>query len=374
MKLAIISHTEHYRDSQGRIVGWGPTVTEINHLIRDFDKIYHLAFFHPEDPPASSLPYTSSDIEFIALPICGGRSLVKKLSVFNKMPATLWVIEKILKKVDVFQFRAPVGMGVYLIPWLSLFHKKKGWYKYAGNWNQQNPPLGFFLQRWMLKKQKRSVTINGIWPDQPGHCISFENPCLTSEDLKEGKCILKTKNYEGKFSYCFVGRLEDEKGVQRILDAFKDINSSKVEKIHFIGNGAKLDYYMEVARNISFPVEFHGFISRTEIFQIYKRCQFLLLPSTASEGFPKVIAEAMNFGCIPIVSDISSIGHYLQDTENGFLVNPVTAKSLHRIIHECNEINPDVLSKMAYNNHEIATLFTYNRYNSRVRKEILIAD
>ena len=41
MKLLIISHTEHYRNSLGAIVGWGPTLTEINFLATVFDEIYH---------------------------------------------------------------------------------------------------------------------------------------------------------------------------------------------------------------------------------------------------------------------------------------------------------------------------------------------
>ena len=38
MKLTIISHTEHYKLSDGTLVGWGPTITEINHLAEIFDE------------------------------------------------------------------------------------------------------------------------------------------------------------------------------------------------------------------------------------------------------------------------------------------------------------------------------------------------
>jgi len=80
MKLAIISHTEHYKDGDGNIVGWGPTITEINHLAKDFEKIYHVAFFHPEDAPPSSLRYTAPNVEFVPLPI-----LETKVSLYTLM-------------------------------------------------------------------------------------------------------------------------------------------------------------------------------------------------------------------------------------------------------------------------------------------------
>lgn len=372
MKLAIISHTEHYRNSEGEIVGWGPTVTEINHLIQDFEKIYHLAFFHPEDPPPSSLPYTSADIEFIALPASGGRNLIKKAGILTKMPATLRIIERTLKKVDVFQFRTPVGIGVYLIPWLSILHSKKGWYKYAGNWNQENPPLGFYLQRWMLKKQRRKVTINGSWQDQPAHCLTFENPCLTVEERKEGEEVVKNKRFIKPYSFCFVGRLEDEKGVTRILDAFQMLKGSEeLSELHFIGDGPGLRTYQEKAKTLGVKVRFHKFVGRQKVFEIYKACHFLLLPSTASEGFPKVIAEAMNFGCIPIVSGISSIEQYVQKGKNGFIVNAFDEKGIVKGIDEALQMDEKRLREIVSRNFLTAALFTFARYREQIRRKVL---
>ena len=37
MKLLIISHTRHYIED-GQILGWGPTLNEINHLLDVFEK------------------------------------------------------------------------------------------------------------------------------------------------------------------------------------------------------------------------------------------------------------------------------------------------------------------------------------------------
>ncbi|RMH12405.1 MAG: capsular biosynthesis protein, partial [Gammaproteobacteria bacterium] len=53
MKLAIISHTEHYLRN-GQIVGWGPTITEINHLTEIFEEIWHVAVFKEEPAPPSA--------------------------------------------------------------------------------------------------------------------------------------------------------------------------------------------------------------------------------------------------------------------------------------------------------------------------------
>ena len=371
MKLAIISHTEHYRNQDGNIVGWGPTITEINHLLDRFDEIYHVAFFHEETPPPSSIPYKSYRVKFVSLPPSGGRTIKDKLTVITNLPKTLSIVNQVLKKVDVFQFRAPVGIGVYLIPYLTYRVKKKGWFKYAGNWAQENAPLGYAIQRNMLKKQKRTVTINGKWPDQPKHCLTFENPCLTLKEREEGRKVIEEKNYQLKFTFCFVGRLEDEKGVQRIIDAVTNLgNLNRIEKIHLIGNGAKRKVYEEQVQAQNLPIQFHGFLSRTEVFNIYRASHFLLLPSTASEGFPKVIAEGMNFGCIPIVSDVSSIGQYI-NSENGFIVNPTTAEKLTSILKEIETVNQLELKEKALKAYQVAESFTFENYNNRICNEIL---
>src|SRR5690606_15465084 len=362
MKLTIISHTEHYKKPNGTIVGWGPTISEINHLATDFEEIYHIAFLHQGIPPKSSLPYNSENIKFIPLQPVGGESIGAKMKIILNIPTVINTVRKTLKNVDVFQLRTPTGIGVFLIPYLTLFSNKKGWYKYAGNWNQHNPPIGYALQRWMLKKQKRKVTINGRWPNQPDHCLTFENPCLTEKEREEGLQIMEKKSLAPPYIVCFVGRLEDAKGVQRIINAFGSLNSlEKVAAIHFIGNGEKMEHYEKQCKDLRIPAIFHGFLERNKVFGIYRESHFLILPSTASEGFPKVIAEAMNYGCVPIVSAVSSIGQYV-NSQNGFIVNPCTATELRHTLQKLERLDSEDLKIKALEAHKAAKDFTFEYY------------
>ena len=374
LKLAIISHTEHYQDKTGNIVGWGPTITEINHLADHFNYIYHLAFFYEEPPKKSSLPYDKANIEFVSLPISGGKTIMDKLGILFDMPLLITKVDQYLKKVDVFQFRVPIGFGVYLIPYLTMMSRKLGWFKYAGNWNQKNPSIGYAIQLYFLKKQSRKVTINGKWPNQPNQCYTFENPCLTDQERYLGKDLIWQKDYSPPYELCFVGRLEDEKGVQRILDGLKNINRSGfIKNIHMIGDGVKKEDYKKQIKKYDLPVSLHGFLERDEVFKFYQRSHFLLLPSTASEGFPKVIAEGMNYGCIPIVSAISSIGQYINN-ENGFIVEPTNAEKLTQILKEIEGLPENVLKNKVNLSYDVAKNFTYEYYIGRIKKDILEKD
>ena len=365
MKLVIISHTAHYKTTEGEIVGWGPTVTEINHLLPLFDKIYHCSFLHSEEPPKSSLPYTSSDIEFIPLTPSGGKGILQKLTVFSTLPETLKTIRSTLELADIFQFRAPTGIGIYLIPYLTYFERKKGWFKYAGNWNQKKSPPAYALQRWMLKKQSRRVTINGTWPDQPENIISFDNPCLTIADREKGLLAVQTKTLEGKPSICFVGNLTLEKGFDIFMDVL-DQMTDHLEEIHVIGDGPLRSTYEKKCPSVIF----HGYLPKEGVHDVYLNCHFIGLPSL-SEGFPKVIAEGINFGCIPIVSDISGIGQIIKEEENGFLIKSITREGFKLALNKALKIKNNDYRNISEINYQLASRFTYDIYVQNLKSKVL---
>ena len=369
-RLTIISHTEHYKTSDGNIVGLGSTVTEINHLIEVFDEIVHVAMLHNCSPPPSALPYISNKITFVALPALGGQKISDKIAIVIKAFTVLKTVKTTINKTDYFQFRAPTGIGVFVIPYLILFSSKKGCFKYAGNWKQKNAPLAYSFQRWLLKQQKRKVTINGVWSNQPKHCITFENPCLTIEEVKQGQIIIKNKRIDNNaIQFCFVGRLEEQKGVDLLIEAFTKLTEAEktnIKAIHIVGDGKSKQKYMKMVLNSGLPFIFHGFLSRHDVHNIYKDCHAIVLPS-ASEGFPKVIAEAMNYGCLPIVSNISSIGHYVQSGCNGFLLDTIAVDSLIISIRDVLNLKHLVFSQMIQNQNEKPNKFTYSYYNNRIK-------
>ncbi len=371
MKLLIISHTEHYKNSDGEIVGWGSTITELNHLTDIFDEVHHCAPLNEGIAPLSSLPYISSKIKFIPLKPYGGDTLLKKLSVLTTAPHNLRIIRRSLKDVDIFQFRAPTGMGIYVIPWLMYLSGKKGWFKYAGNWKQPNPPLGYRIQkRYLVQNSKFHVTINGKWDDQPDHCLTFENPCLTQEELAVGEDNVSNKDYSGKLNFIFVGRLEKAKGVYRILDAFGKIDSDRIGKIHLIGDGDERELFEEIAAKTGCDIVFHGFLPQNRVFELYKQSHIFLLPSD-SEGFPKVLAEAANFGSIPIVSDISCLSDYVTNGKEGWLFDLEEVDALKSRIINVLDSPGDELYNIARKIQKQSNLFTFEYYNYRIKNELL---
>ena len=367
--LVVVSHTEHYRDENGEIRGWGSTVTELNYLAQHWEKITHVACLHPGATEANALPYTAANIEFKAIPPFGGPGLADKLGILFKMPRIISEIRRALPTATEVQLRLPTGMGVVLLPWFSFrISDYLFWVKYAGNWSQEKAPLGYRFQRWWLKRNfaRCKVTINGSWPSQPAHCKSFENPCLFNEELDHSEEIVANKSYD-ELKVCFVGRLSTNKGVLRILDALNMPQAKAIKEIHFVGDGPLKDHILDFAAKSEIRITFHGFLNRDEIREIYKECQLIMLPSD-SEGFPKVIAEAMAYGCIPIVSDVSSIGQYVNNS-NGYLWD---MKEDFDTYFQTLELDADSLKQRSGNAHKMAYAFTFEAYYRKLQKNVFL--
>ena len=372
--LTIISHTEHYKLPNGTIVGLGSTVTEINHLLNVFDQINHVAMLHTTPAPANALPYASEHIKLIPIKAVGGQGFIDKLSVLWQAPKVLNVVRKAIRKSDCFQFRAPTGIGVYVIPYLMFFNSKKGWFKYAGNWKQKNAPLAYRFQKWLLEHQKRNVTINGLWPNQPNQCLTFENPCLSNIDIEKGNQSVKDKAISNNLvNFCFVGRLEEEKGIGLLINAFKSLSENEISKvgtIHIVGHGRNIEDYKNMANEAKLNFCFHGFLSRESVHDIYIKSHAIVLPS-ASEGFPKVIAEALNFGCLPVVSNVSGISNYIKEGQNGFLLDTISVEGIVDKLKSVLNMSEQGYSKMIDFERDNIKKFTFDYYNARIKNELM---
>lgn len=373
MKLAIISHTPHYIRNE-MITGWGPTVREINKLTGLFEEIYHIAPLHKESAPDNSLSYDSGKIHFIPLKPYGGKSPGEKLTIITTAYFNLKKIRSVLDKVDWVQFRAPTSMGLYVLPYLSLRKKPKRWVKYAGNWKMSDPPLSYRFQKWWLEKNflRSKVTINGQWTGQKEHILNFQNPCLDNEELYNGREISLNKSFESRLTLCFAGTLTKNKGVDILLEGLSMLKSKEqIREVIFAGEGIGRKEYEQKAAGTGIKISFRGMVSREELEKIYGESHLIILPSE-SEGFPKVIAEAAAYGCIPVVSDVSSIGQYFNDT-NGFLLKRIEKSEIADKI-ELALSNRKKLKEMSMKCTAVAELFTFENYNINLKKKILSQD
>ena len=360
MKLGIVSHTEHCKVG-GQWEGLAPTVREIDFVSRHFTKVIHAGCgYETEMQSLQTTSYQSDNVEFVPLIPTGGDRLAEKVKILLHAPRNLWRVLKVIRESDILQLRLPTGMGVYLLPFFLVFVRKPYWVKYAGNWQQSDPPWSYSFQRRLLTNHNDGpITINGTWKEQKSHVLSFENPCMSQLELGEARRSAKQRNRRGPFRFLFVGRLEEAKGVGRILDAIRVFRMcDAVESIHFVGDGQCRENYEREAMSLGVHCQFHGVLPRKALNQLYAKSHFLLLPSD-SEGFPKVLAEAGAFGVIPIVSAVSAIPQYIT-SDHGHLWPTETEFS--EWLNDQELFDTERMAKMSANMSKLAEIFTYEHY------------
>lgn len=361
-KLTIISDTPMYQLNDD-FFAFGPVVREIEFIEYLFDEITWVGFNRTDKIGDLSMQkIDSSKIKLVFLKPVGGKGVFSFVNVVFQYPIMFFRIVKYICKSDIIHTRAPSHPALIALLSSFLFQKKIWWNKFAGNWNQHKPPYSYGFQKLlMLKATFSKVTLNGFWSDQPAHCFSFENPCLTKGDIDNGIEICTNKNFSPPFIFSFVGRLETPKGVDRILEALATIPPEIIKEIHFVGDGNQTESYIKNASFLNEKVKFHGFLNKKGVHDLLAKSHFFLLPSTASEGFPKVIAEAACYGTIPVVSDVSSIPHYI-NLDNGFLWNIDSNKSFSTILNEVIKTDCTQLKVKSINALKIAKQFTFDNY------------
>ncbi len=372
----IISHTEHQKTGDGLYVGWGPTVNEINFLSQYWEEVIHVACLEKGvEPRGSSIGYVSDKIQLETIPTFGGKRFWQKLDILWKMPYILWKVQKSLKNASHVQLRVPMGIGIFLIPYFALRRKSKYifWVKYANNWGSKHVPLGYKIQRYLLKKNllQCAVTINGFWPNQEKHCISFENPCLNVHQITLGDdAINKKKDFSSK-EVVFVGRIELEKGVDVLIEFFDEFDNLEIEFFHIVGDGNLAVPIKEVLNRKQIPFKFYGTLTQVQLFEILAKCDAIILPSR-SEGFPKVLAEAMNFGCIPICSNVGSIGHYIEDNVSGFILDNIDRNGIYQKWNQHQHLDKQKRYEILKNAKTVANKFTFERYYEKLNLEVFV--
>jgi glycosyltransferase involved in cell wall biosynthesis len=370
MRLLIVSDT-YMRRENGFVLAYSPVVRELEDLKDQFQQITWIGMADPGRHLNTVSSVKCGYISYHILPKLGGSRITDKIKLFAFLPFVLVFIIANIAKNDVIHTRGPC-FPAYLAVWSSwLFRKKKWWNKFATNWNASSSSLAFRLHKYVLTKFNFSkVTINGVWPDLPPHVLPFENPCLSKDQHVRGGAVAKLKTFTKPYRLVFIGNLEQEKGIKELLSAISDIKPEDWSHLDIVGEGSGYSHILQVAEKYHKKVTVHGSLPVDKVHSILSESHFLLLPSH-SEGFPKVIAEAICWGCIPVVSAIGSIPQYIENDVNGFLWDLKSDTTFTSVLDHVLSTDPGILQEISGKAREMSYLFTFDRYAARVKSEIL---
>jgi phosphatidylinositol alpha-mannosyltransferase len=128
-----------------------------------------------------------------------------------------------------------------------------------------------------------------------------------------------------KTNILFVGRLENRKGLEYLLKAYRLIKPDCPNcRLIVVGPGTRLrrKYEKNIAESGLPDVVFTGRVDNKELPRYYKTADIFCAPATGHESFGIVLLEAMATGKPVIASDISGYRSVITDGLDGILVPP----------------------------------------------------
>ncbi|MEP4374241.1 MAG: glycosyltransferase family 4 protein, partial [Algoriphagus sp.] len=271
------------------------------------------------------IPYEHPNLKVIAVPLLDFTGLGKSIKSFVSLPGIIFKMWMAMRASDHIHLRCPGNMGL-LGCWVQrFFPKTTKTVKYAGNWDpQSSQPFTYRLQRKMLNNpavfKNTRVLVYGHWPDSADHILAFFTASYFKKDIVPIEKKLNSPTEPLKL--LFVGSLIKDKNPLLALKSLHHLLAKNISAhLDFCGDGDQygilLDYIQR--HKLEGNVTLRGNVAAAELKEFYKQADFLVFLSE-SEGWPKVVAEAMFFGCVPITTPVSCVAEMLNHGERGDLI------------------------------------------------------
>jgi len=360
MRFLIITHVFHkHKDQQW--LAYAPYVREMNLWLKYVDEVEIVAHKSLEKPTPIDIVYKHKSIHFNKIPDIQFTGFIKAIVSLFKLPIILWKLFGACRRADHIHLRCPGNIGLLGAFVQVFFPGKIKTAKYAGNWDPKaKQPLSYRFQKRILSNtfwtKNMTALVYGAWDKQTKNIKSFFTATFNKSEIE----IPLKRDYSGKLSFVFVGSL--------VIGKRPLLTIQIVESLHKAGKNIELDMYGDgilkaelqdyiIKNNLGEVVYLHGNQNKETVKKALKHSHFLILPSK-SEGWPKAVAEAMFFGCIPVVTKISCVPFMLDYGKRGILIEPNVNNAVEKIKGKTAE-ELSQFSKLAYKWSQDYTLDTF---------------
>jgi len=163
----------------------------------------------------------------------------------------------------------------------------------------------------------------------------------------------------------YIGRIEKEKGVEILIEAFQESRYS----LKIIGY-SKSDFEKKLKQSLigkDHDIEFIGKLPHGHVMRYLSNCLFTIVPSLCYDNFPNVVLESFKSKKPVVCSKLGSLAEIVVNRHNGALFNPGNTKELVKIINYFFT-NVEIVKRLGENAYHDLT----NRYSSEQHYEKLM--
>lgn len=177
--------------------------------------------------------------------------------------------------------------------------------------------------RWASSVIKRHVTAfiansREIAGDLKRHGIEADRIHMIPNGIDVRRKPHRRPRIDGTRRFICLGRIEPEKCLEHMIDAFAALPPDAKAQLTILGDGqcrAALEE-QTVRLGLSGRVKFAGAVE--DVFPFLRKADFYLSTSV-SEGMSNALLEAMSCGVVPIITDVSGASDIVEHERSGFL-------------------------------------------------------
>lgn len=372
MTFAIISHVNHY-NSQNQYWAYAPYVREMNIWLKYVDKVIVVAPCEKNDKGVIDLAYEHNQIHFKKVKSFDIKTLKAFLNTIIALPTIFVKVFGAMQNANHIHLRCPGNMGLVGAIVQIFFPGKTKTAKYAGNWDPKaKQPFTYKLQRWILSNtfltRNMQVLVYGEWENQTKNIKPFFTATYNTNDIENVEIQMQILEFQEPIRFIFVGTLSVGKQPLYALKLIEELNKKGMQvSIEFYGEGKQteiLNNYIE-SNHLNKIAFLRGNQSKETLLSTYKNSDFLLLPSK-SEGWPKVVAEAMFWGCLPVALPVSCVPYMMGNGSRGIILEGNLFEDSNQLVKVIN--NPGLYQKMTFEAQSWARQFTTDKFETEIKK------
>jgi glycosyltransferase involved in cell wall biosynthesis len=314
-------------------------------------------------------PFKRTDLNIVSIPWLAFGGFISAFTSLWNLPSIIFKMISEMQKADHIHLRCPGNIGLIGCFVQIAFPKKIKTAKYAGNWDPKaKQPLSYRIQKRILSNtfltKNMQVLVYGEWSGQTKNI----KPFFTASYWDDEKDGISEKVFSDPYQFLFVGSLvEGKRPLYAIQLVEQLVKQGILASLSLFGDGIlrpALEMYVE-KNNLKEVIHFKGNQTAEIVREGYKQAHFLILASK-SEGWPKVVAEAMFFECIPLVTSISCVPWMLDYGKRGCLLSLDLEVDTQSIVTFTN--NKIGLKTMSENAKKWSQQYTLDSFEREIKK------
>ncbi|GAB5522687.1 MAG: hypothetical protein Roseis2KO_05590 [Roseivirga sp.] len=295
-----------------------------------------VVYFESKRKPEGEVFFKDPKLSFSPIRLRPYSGVKRKLWVMWLAISRLPFFIRKIRQTDLVHTPIPSDLSTIAML-LARWMKKPLFIRHCGNWLAPATRAEHFWKKFMVKHAGKKVTClatgGGVQPP------SDENPQIRwifSSSLIESEITALSADRETAIStdtvrLVTVSRQTINKGAGRTIDAIKILKEKGFDVVFtVIGRGEYLETLKSRVTDLGLTgnVNFLGQLDNQEVMSALRESHIFTFPSTASEGFPKAVLEAMASGLPIVTSRTSVLPQLVENTHSGFALDDLSPESL----------------------------------------------